>query len=99
VEYNLKDGKVKLENWIDPLLNITGFKIAEDRDSGGWGKDGEKCHRKEDQIITWGSPTATFRWDDVLVDFRNLSVREIQPPVISDLISNVKSNNNHFLLK
>jgi len=74
-------------------------QIAEDRDSGGWGKDGEKCDGKEDQIITWGSPTATFRWDDVLVDFRNLSVREIQLPVISDLISNVKSNNNHFLLK
>ena len=66
-------------------------------------EDGEKMEKnvmgKRDQIITWGSPTATFRWDDVLVDFRNLSVREIQPPLISDLISNVKSNNNHFLLK
>jgi hypothetical protein len=87
VMYNLQDGTVKLENWIDPYLNNTWFKIAEDRDSGGWGNDGNKCHGKEDQIISWGSPTATFRWDDVLVDFRSLSVREIQPPVISDFIS------------
>jgi len=88
VMYNLQDGTVKLENWLDPSLNNTWLKIAEDRDRGGWGNDGEKCHGKEDQIIRWGSPTATFRWDNVLVDFRNLSVREIQPPfIISDFIS------------
>ena len=82
IMYNLPDGTVKLENWLDPFLNNTWIKIAEYQDKGGWGKDGNKCQGKEDQIITWGSPTATFRWDDVLVDFRNLSVREIQPPII-----------------
>jgi len=82
IMYNLPDGTVKLENWLDPFLNNTWIKIAEYQDKGGWGKDGNKCHGKEDQIITWGSPTATFRWDNVLVDFRNLSVREIQPPII-----------------
>ena len=82
IMYNLPDGTVKLENWLDPFLNNTWRKIAEYQDKGGWGKDGNKCQGKEDQIITWGSPTATFRWDDVLVDFRNLSVREIQPPII-----------------
>ncbi|HJS64899.1 MAG TPA: hypothetical protein VJ767_08580, partial [Nitrososphaeraceae archaeon] len=82
IMYNLPDGTVKLENWLDPFLNNTWIKIAEYHDKGGWGKDGNKCQGKEDQIITWGSPTATFRWDDVLVDFRNLSVREIQPPII-----------------
>jgi hypothetical protein len=87
VMYNLQDGTIKLENWLDPYLNNTWFKIGEDRDSGGWGKDGEKCQGKDDHIITWGSPTATFRWDDVLIDFRNLSVREIQPPSIISEIS------------
>lgn len=82
IMYNLPDGTVKLENWLDPYLNNTWFKIAEYQDKGGWGKDGNKCQGKEDEIITWGSPTATFRWDNVLVDFRNLSVREIQPPII-----------------
>jgi len=71
IMYNLPDGTVKLENWLDPLLNKTWIKIAKYHDKGGWDKD--------DHIITWGSPTATFRWDDVLVHFKNLSVREIQP--------------------
>jgi hypothetical protein len=82
IMYNLPDGSVKLENWLDPFLNNTWIKIAEYQDKGGWGKDGNKCQGKEDHIITWGSPTATFRWDDVLVNFRNLSIREIQPPPI-----------------
>lgn len=77
--YNLPDGTVKLEHWLDPYLNNTWIKIAEYQDKGGWGKDGNKCQGKEDHIITWGSPIVTFRWDDALVDFRNLSVREIQP--------------------
>jgi hypothetical protein len=80
--YNLPDGTVKLESWLDPFLNNTWIKIAQYQDKGGWSRDGGKCHGKEDQIITWGSPTATFRWDDALVNFKNLSVREIQPPTI-----------------
>jgi hypothetical protein len=87
IMYNLPDGSVKLESWLDPFLNNTWIKIAEYQDKGGWGKDGEKCQGKEDQIITWGSPIVTFRWDDALVYFRSLSIREIQPPVISDFIS------------
>jgi hypothetical protein len=80
IMYNLPDGTVKLQNWLDPFLNNTWIKIAEYHDIGGWGKDGNKCQGKDDHIITWGSPTATFRWDDALVYFKNLSVREIQPP-------------------
>lgn len=57
------------------------MKIAEYHDKEGWGKDGNKCQGKDDHIITWGSPTATFRQDDTSVDFRNLSVREIEPPI------------------
>jgi hypothetical protein len=87
IMYNLPDGTVKLENWLDPFLNNSWIKIAEYQDKGGWGEDGNKCQGKDDHIITWGSPIVTFRWDDALVDFRNLSVREIQPSIISDLIS------------
>jgi hypothetical protein len=99
IMYNLPDGSVKLENWFDPFLNNSWIKIAEYQDKGGWGEDGNKCQGKDDHIITWGSPIVTFRWDNAFVDFRNLSVREIQPPIISDLLSNVKINNNHFLPK
>jgi hypothetical protein len=39
-----------------------------------------RCGGDPDQLITWGSPVATFRWDGTAdVDFRDLSVREIQP--------------------
>ena len=80
VVYNLPTGHVKLENWLDPLNNNNWTKIGEYLDQGGWGKNGTKCGGKPDQIITWGSPMVTFRWDDVSIDFRNLSIREIEPP-------------------
>jgi hypothetical protein len=39
------------------------------------------CGGAPDQIISWGGPIATFRWDSATdVDFKNLSVREIVPP-------------------
>jgi hypothetical protein len=33
--YNLPDGTVKLENWLDPFLNNSWIKIAEYQDKGG----------------------------------------------------------------
>lgn len=47
-------------------------------DEGNLGKKGKECGGKKDQIITWGGPIATFRWDDSAdIDFKFLSVREI----------------------
>ena len=70
---------VKLENWID--VNADGknwVKVYEGGDAGKWGRSGEECQVKADQILTWGGPIATFRWDFAQdVDFRDLSVREI----------------------
>ncbi|HEY9492605.1 MAG TPA: hypothetical protein VIP56_11510, partial [Nitrososphaeraceae archaeon] len=73
---------VKLENWINENADgKTWKKIDEKTDNGGWGKDGERCGGLPDQIITWGGPIATFRWDGANeVDIKNFSVREIQPP-------------------
>jgi hypothetical protein len=69
-----------LSNVGNRSLWLCWIKIAEYQDKGGWGKDGNKCQGKDDHIITGGSPIVTFRWDDTLVDFKNLSIREIQPP-------------------
>ena len=53
-------------------------KIYEYVDSGGWGRDGFDCGGRADQIISWGGPIATFRWDSANdVDFKSMSVREI----------------------
>jgi hypothetical protein len=73
---------VKLENWINENADgKTWKKIDEKIDNGGWGKSGSRCGGTQDQIITWGGPVATFRWDGAdNVDIKNFSVREIQPP-------------------
>ena len=56
-------------------------KVDEFVDSGGWGDQGSICGGAPDQLITWGGPIATFRWDNAThVDFKNFSVREIEPP-------------------
>ena len=57
-------------------------KVYTFTDSGGFGSDGEDCGGDPDQIITWGGPIATFRWDNADdVDIKKFSVREIEPPV------------------
>lgn len=79
--YNLPNGNVNLENWLDPNNNNNWTKIGQLTDNGEWGEDGDICGGTPDEKITWGSPSVTFRWDDISVDFRNLSVREIEPPL------------------
>jgi hypothetical protein len=75
---------VKMEIWVD--RNDDGnedgpwVKVDENIDSGGWGDEGSECGGEDDQIITWGGPIATFRWDGATnVDLKNFSVREIRP--------------------
>jgi len=84
VMYNFQqNGKtfVKLETWLDPDNDKDFVKVDERIDSGGWGNDGAACGGSSDQIITWGGPIATFRWDDANnVDIKWFSVREITSP-------------------
>ena len=85
--YNFEqNGKtvLKMESWLDKNNNGIWIKVNENIDSGGWMSDSgdTKCGGTPDQIITWGGPEATFRWDDATdVDIKYLSVREIQPPL------------------
>jgi hypothetical protein len=88
IMYNIEQNgetALKMEIWVDK--NEDGNedgpweKVDENIDAGGWGDNGEECGGEPDQIITWGGPIATFRWDGASdVDIKNLSVREIQPP-------------------
>ena len=52
-----------MENWVDRNNDQRWEKIYEYTDAGGWGRDAIKCGGKPDQIISWGGPIATFRWD------------------------------------
>lgn len=87
VMYNFeKNGEtvVKLENWIDEKNNNTWVKVDEHIDEGGWGDEGDKCGGSPDQILSWGGPIVTFRWDGAKdVDIKHFSVREIQSPLQS----------------
>jgi hypothetical protein len=72
---------VKTELWLDINNNGNFVKYDENVDRGGWGTEGVQCGGAPDQIISWGGPITTFRWDTATdVDFKNLSVREIIPP-------------------
>jgi hypothetical protein len=84
IMYNIEEnGKtaVKMEIWLDKNNDGDWVKVDENIDRGGWGDEGGECRGEPDQIITWGGPMATFRWDGSTdVDIKNFSVREIQPP-------------------
>ncbi len=70
---------VKLENWIDQDADGKGWKkVYEGADAGKWGRTGEECKVRADQILSWRGPLATYRWDFANdVDFKDFSVREI----------------------
>ena len=72
---------VKTELWLDTNNSGNFVKVDENVDRGGWGTQGADCGGAPDQIISWGGPITTFRWDTATdVDFKNLSVREITAP-------------------
>ena len=85
IMYNIvQDDKtaVKLELWVDKKNNDEWIKAAEKIDKGGWGNTGTECGGKPDQVITWGGPIASFRWDGATdVDIKKFSVREIAPHI------------------
>jgi hypothetical protein len=85
IMYNIQqNGKtaVKMEIWVDVNNNGNWVKVNEFVDPGGFGNAGGECGGAPDQIITWGGPITTYRWDNSPdVDVKDLSVREIQAPI------------------
>jgi hypothetical protein len=88
VVYNTSTGGVHLELWLDANANDTWERVGETDDTGGW-KAGDTymngCGKSPydyatDQIMAWAGPYVIFRADSIAIDFKWLSVREIQPP-------------------
>lgn len=76
-----------MESYLDDKDNNNWRKVNDVVDNGGWyAKSSDKvfysadCGRPKDYIITNGGPIATFRADNVAMNFKDLSIREIQPP-------------------
>ena len=81
IVYNMPDGSVKLESYIDKDNNNNWQKATEMIDKGNWGDDMTHCNAKTDgAAITWGSPYIIFKSNGVSYDFKKASVRQIVPP-------------------
>ena len=87
VIYNINDNsEVKLESYIDNTNTNYWIKVTDLVDDGGWYAkmpdshffDAE-CSKDKDFIVTNSGSTATFRSDNLIWDFKNLSIREIEP--------------------
>jgi hypothetical protein len=77
--YDLPNGDVKMENWLDVDLTNNWIKVLEKTDNGGWGNNPYACGGTPDQRFNWGGPQAVLRFDSTNdIDFKKLSVREIQ---------------------
>jgi F5/8 type C domain len=82
---------IHLELWLDldgidangnPRNNWQRVRVVEDHpDQGSWGADAQECHApRADQIMLWGGPWVTYRWDNTTSKLRLASAREIVPP-------------------
>jgi len=77
VVYDLDDGDVKLELWVDDGDETNNWKkVTEYVDDGKWKVAGSDCDRDSDDIIDDGS-RGGFRVDDSEFEFKKLSIREI----------------------
>jgi hypothetical protein len=78
VVYDLADGAVKLELWIDEGDMTNNWrKVTELVDEGGLSVEGgADCGRQSDHIIEEGT-RVSYRVDNSLFEFKKLSVREI----------------------
>jgi hypothetical protein len=79
VAYDLDDDEVKLELWVDDGDEDNNWKKATEYvDDGDWEVSGSDCDRDEDDIIEDGT-RGGFRVDDSEFEFKDLSIREIEP--------------------
>ena len=86
--YNIDDTAVKMESYFDNNSDNNWVKVTEMTDDGGWpARSSDDLYysvdcggRPKDYVVTNSGPIATFRSDDITWNFKNLSVREIQPP-------------------
>ena len=79
IVYDLDKDDVKLELWVDDGDEQNQWKKATEYiDDGDWQVSGSDCDRSDDDIIEEGT-RGGFRVDNSEFDFKDLSIREIQP--------------------
>ncbi len=89
VIYNVDNNRaVKMESYLDDKDNNEWKKVVTIIDNGGWYANSPDsifysagCGKTKDYIITNAGSIATFRTDNVAFNFKDFSIREIQPPL------------------
>lgn len=82
--FNINEDKaVRMESYIDEYATNEWRKVNSLIDVGNWTSnredfDDEDCSKPRNYIVTNSGPIVTFRSDDIIWDFKNLSVREIE---------------------
>ncbi len=90
VIYNINNNSdVKMESYLDDRKNNNWTKVENLVDNGSWNatsSDREfysaNCNKPRDYVVTNSGPIVGFRSDYIKWNFKDLSVREIQPPSV-----------------
>jgi hypothetical protein len=97
------DSAVRLQTYLDDGATDHWKKVADVVDKGGWYATtpndlfySANCGRSRDYVILNAGPIATFRSDNMIWDFKDLSIREIQAPfsVKSSIVTQLKTNSS-----
>jgi hypothetical protein len=79
------DSAVRMETYLDDNATNHWRKVMDTIDDGGWYANAPddlfysaNCGRSKDYVILNAGPIATFRSDNIIWDFKDLSIREIQ---------------------
>ncbi len=81
--FNINEDKaVRMESYVDEYASNDWRKANSLDDIGNWTSDDEDfddedCGKPRNYIVTNSGPIVTFRSDDIVWDFKNLSIREI----------------------
>jgi hypothetical protein len=111
VMFNINnDSAVRLQSYLDDAATNHWRKVADVVDNGGWYADtpndlfySANCGRSKDYIVTNPGPIATFRSDNMIWDFKDLSIREIQAPsevkgsTVKQITTNASSTYNPYV--
>lgn len=85
VMYNINDDKsVRMEMFLDERLDNKWIKVSGLEDNGNWYSNSRTffdvdCGRPRNYVVTNSGPMVGFRSDFIIWEFRDLSVREIDP--------------------
>ena len=70
---------MQLELYLDPDASGLWKRVAEFTDAGDWRGEKPGCDRPQNAILTEARPAVYFRTDQMPVELKHFSVREIAP--------------------